>query len=229
MSTARRGLLADMLTPGVIAGTAALTAALYPRLPDPMPTHFDLMGRPNGWMPRPFGAHALLGVTIVVVGLVRFAGVLLPAGWRDRFEASPIRTMALGLAAFLCGAQVLILRAALSPSPRLGTGIWMLLGALWVVLGLALPRTRRNPFFGVRTSFALASDENWARTQRAAGYWMTGGGVVVLIAGLLGWRAAAMGALVVSAFAPVLWSWLLARRGPGDIPRLSDGQPKRPA
>ena len=42
------------------------------------------------------------------------------------------------------------------------------LGALFVMLGLVMPRVRRNPWVGVRTPWTLASDENWARTHRFA-------------------------------------------------------------
>jgi uncharacterized membrane protein len=83
-----------------------------------------------------------------------------------------------------------------------------------------LPRTRRNPFFGVRTPFALASDENWARTHRVGGYAMTIGGVVVLFAGLAGLPRLAVIALIVTLVIPVLWSWRIARGGAGDVPRL---------
>ncbi len=214
----RKPFALDLVTLGLLVGSALLTAAAYNRLPDPMATHFDIHGRPNGWMPRALGAGFIPATGAGVVALVRFGGALLPAGWRERLEASPVRLVALALAGLLGGTQLLMLRASLAASPHLGTTIWTLLGALFVFLGLVLPRTRRNPFFGVRTAFALASDENWARTQRVGGYAMAIGGSVMFVAGLLGAPAVAVAALVVSSVAPVAWSWIVARRGPGDIP-----------
>ncbi len=120
----------------------------------------------------------------------------------------------------MTGIHVLVLRASLSSAPRLGSAVWVLFGALFVALGLLLPRTRRNPFFGIRTAFALASDENWARTQRVGGYSMTLGGFVALVSGLLGAPAVAIAAVLVSAVAPARWSWVIARRGVGDVPRM---------
>jgi immunity protein, SdpI family len=208
----------DILTIAVLAGAIAITVAMYDRLPDPMPTHFDIEGRPNGWMTRCVGAWFVPVLSVGVVAVLRFGGLIMPSGWRERLAASPVRFISFAVAAALSGVHVLVLRASLSTRPRLDGGIWVLLGALFVSLGLVLPRTRRNPFFGVRTAFALASDENWARTQRVGGYSMTIGGMVALAAGLLGSPSVAIAAIIVSAIAPAVWSWMLARRGPGDTP-----------
>ncbi|HEX7669319.1 MAG TPA: SdpI family protein, partial [Polyangiaceae bacterium] len=123
----------------------------------------------------------------------------------------------------LSGTQVLVLRASLDTVPRMGAVMWVLLGAMFVVFGLVMPRTRRNPFFGLRTAFSLSSDENWARAQRAGGYSMTIGGIVAFAAGLLGSPGAALAAIVVSSLAPVIWSFTIARRGGDDAPGSTPG------
>jgi uncharacterized membrane protein len=210
----------DALTVAVLAGTFALTALVYDHLPDPMPTHFDLAGRPNGWMARPLGAWLLPVLSPFVVALIRFGGRLMPSGWRERLEASPLRTVTLMTAALMTGLHVLVLQASLSPGHRLGNTMWGLLGAMFVALGLVLPRTRRNPIFGIRTAFTLASDENWARTHRVGGYTTTIGGVVVAFAGFAGMPRVAMVALIAALVIPAVWSWRIARRGAGDVPRL---------
>jgi uncharacterized membrane protein len=211
----------DLFTLFAVLGAFVVTVLLYDRLPDPLPTHFDLDGRPNGWMPRAVGAWLLPGIELLVVALLRFGGHLLARGWRERLNASPVRMLALVTALMLTSVHVVVLRASLSPLPNLGNAIWVLLGALFVVLGILLPCSRRNPFFGVRTAFALASDENWARTQRVAGWTMFGGGIVTLAAGLLGLPALALAAILTSAFVPAVWSWVLAKRGTGDVPPIS--------
>jgi uncharacterized membrane protein len=220
-SRERKPFALDLVTAAVLVGAFAATAVVYDRLPDPIPTHFDLNGRANGWMPRAIGAWCLPVLAVGVVGLLRFGSHLLPSGWRERLEASPIRIASLATAAVLTSTHVLILRASLSAVHHLGSAIWVVVGGLFVVLGLILPRTRRNPFFGVRTAFALASEENWARTQRVGGYSMTLGGLVTLFAGLVGSPAAALAAILVSGLVPILWSWIIARRGTGSLPPMS--------
>lgn len=222
MSTAvRKSPVVDLFTLFVVLGAFVVTVLVYDRLPDPLPTHFDLNGHPNGWMSRAVGAWILPGVELLVVALLRFGRYLLPPGWRERLDASPVGALALVTALLMTSVHVVVLRAALSPLPNLGNAIWLLLGAMFVVLGLLLPRTKRNPFFGVRTAFALASDENWGRTQRVGAWAMVAGGVVAVAAGLVGLPAVALVAILASAIVPALWSWVLAKRGTGDVPPIS--------
>lgn len=46
-------------------------------------------------------------------------------------------------------------------------GIWV--GALFVALGNAMPKARRNDIFGVRTSWSMSDDEVWRKSQRFGG------------------------------------------------------------
>lgn len=62
--------------------------------------------------------------------------------------------------------------------------------------------------------WTLASDENWARTHRVAGYaWMTAGFLSV-IAVALGFAIAVPVLIAASVPVPALYSFLLARRLP---------------
>jgi uncharacterized membrane protein len=211
MIAARRLSLIDLLTVSVLVVGVALTAIVYARLPDPMPTHFGVDGRPNGWMPRAVGAWIIPLVSVVVAGLARVGGSLMRGEWRERLEASPVRGLALASAVLLGSLQVLVLRAGLMPGHRLGGAVWVLLGLFFVAVGLLLPRTRRNPWFGVRTVWTLTSDENWARTHRVAGYSMTLGGLAAAVAGWFGSPAVALALVLTSALVPAMWSWRLGR------------------
>jgi uncharacterized membrane protein len=203
----------DLLAFGLNGAAAIATAAVYDRLPDPMPTHFNLHGVPNGWMPRAIGAFILPVTALLVWVLLRFGGALLPPSWRERLAASPLSAVGLLLSGLLACLQGLILRAALMPVPRLGGGAWLLLGAFFVLFGLIAPRVRRNPWIGIRTPWTLTSDENWARTHRFAGYTMTAGGLVSIAAALLDAPMVGLGFILAGALAPALYSWLIARKG----------------
>jgi hypothetical protein len=86
-----------------------------------------------------------------------------------------------------------------------------LYGAFFMLLGLVLPRVRRNPWIGVRTPWTLASDENWAKTHRFAGYTMTLGGGAAVVASMAGVPALALAFILAGALAPAFYSWRIAR------------------
>ncbi len=46
----------------------------------------------------------------------------------------------------------------------------IVIGFIFIILGNYLPKIKRNYTIGIRTSWALNSDENWSRTHRFSGY-----------------------------------------------------------
>lgn len=170
----------------MLAGILAVTIAFYDRLPDPMPVHFDLHGRADGWGSRTFGVTLLPAVAVAI---------LL---W-SRFAKSPPMALALSATAlFLLSLHALVLRASLDGSMMLGGGLAVLLGLFDIVMGLVFPRLRRNRFVGIRLPWTLGSDENWARTHRFGGTAFVVGGVVTLVSvAIVGAAAAVPVALLV--------------------------------
>ncbi len=204
----------DAAALALLAGTSALTALLYERLPAQVPVHFDLFGRADGYAHRSMGAWLLPAVTLLVWAFVRFGARLVPHGARERMEASPMALVGFLTTALMSAMQCIILWAALHPTDSMGRPLALSLGAYWLVLALVMPRVRRNPFVGVRTAWTLASDENWARTHRFSSFAFALGGLVAVLAALAQAPAFAIVAILVSAFAPLVFSFVVAHRLP---------------
>ena len=199
---------------GILAALAA-TWSVYDRLPDPLPTHFGFDGKPNGWMPKAYGAWGIPAVALLLWALVRFLPLVLPKGEKQRLGASSVPLVAMVTGMFVAAVHVVVLYVALAPGADVTKIVFLLMGLLFVALGLVMPRLRRNPIMGVRTPWTLTSDENWARTHRVAGYSMVVGGALGALVSLAGGPVAAVGALVCflgSAFVPAVWSLVYARR-----------------
>lgn len=111
------------------------------------------------------------------------------------------RAIAICLVLFVMTLQVLVmlnlrgvewLRAW---EPRL---VIVLFGALFVVIGNLLPRTRPNLAFGIRTSRTLIDRALWIQLHRTCGYLSVALGAVIVISGLLV-SAPAIGPVVAAA------------------------------
>jgi uncharacterized membrane protein len=211
MDMKRHTKLADAASVALVAGTFALTAALYPSLPAVIPTHFDLDGVPNGWMPRTVGAWLIPIVAAGLAALLRFGALVLPSAWRARLEQSPTAPIATMVVALLGALQCVILYTALARPLSMGAWINAILALSWIGLGLVFPRVRRNPWIGVRTPWSLSSDENWARTHRCAGYTFTLGGIVALLCTFASLASLSFATLLVSALLPAFQSYWFAR------------------
>jgi uncharacterized membrane protein len=147
--------------------------------------------------------------------MIRFLPRILPKTERKRLGESSAALVAALTTVFMAAVHVLILRVAIVPGASIMGAIWLVLGAFYIAIGLVLPRIKRNALVGIRTPWTLTSDENWARTQRIAGYSMVTGGAVTALVGTLGGTSGgvmAIGAMLVSAFVPAAYSLVLARR-----------------
>ena len=206
--------LFDQIAVGAVAGTTILTGALYERLPARIPTHFDHNGVANGWMGREVGAWLLPVTALTIWILLRFGERVMPRAWAVRMVASPMFLVASLFALLLSALQCVILYAALETPPNVGASLAFVFGVFWTGLGLVMPKIQRNPLIGVRTPWTLASDENWARTHRMAGYAFVIAGILALVAVLLGHASVAFAFIALSALVPVSYSFALARRLP---------------
>ena len=205
----------DVVSLGVVGLSVVLTAAVYERLPELVATHFDLAGNPNGWMSLAMAASFAPAMALGLWALLRALPRLLPQAERKRLGDGSASLVAALAVVFVAAVHVLILYRAIVPGASIARVIWVVLGGFYVVSGLVLPRIKRNGFMGIRTPWTLASDENWARTQRVGGYAMVSAGVLSALVGALGGTkgsVVALALLLLGAFVPAAYSLVLARR-----------------
>jgi len=203
----------DFLSVSLLVAGGVASALVWDRLPPMMPTHFDLSGTPNGFMPRAWGAAFGPVFGLLLWAFVRIVGRLAPSG--KKVPAGTMSLVAFLTTAFLIAIHFVILHAALAAEPKVMTPMWMIIGAFIFVLGLVMPRLRQNGVAGIRTAWTLGNEEVWARTHRLAGYTMAIGGLVTVMSGLVGGTAAgafALAALLVSTLVPAVYSYVLAKK-----------------
>jgi uncharacterized membrane protein len=206
--------------PALLALAAAgMSAAVYHRLPDTMAVHWDLDGNPNGWMPRAIGAAFGPVMLVLMWLLLRFVPRIDPraenyARFREAYEVIVASVLVL-----LLVVHGIMLAVALGYHVSVARIVPALVGALFVVIGNMMPLVRPNWWFGIRTPWTLSNDRVWTRTHRLAGYTMTAGGVVMIVAALavpaqLG-VPVLVAVAVASTFGPALYSYLTWKRETG--------------
>lgn len=198
------------------------SAWAYPRLPDSIPTHWNIHGEVDG---RGGRATVFLMPAFATGLLILFA--FLPALSPKSFEVDSFRptylyvmATTIGLFAYI---QVVILMTTfqelrgekpLDMRRGLVAGIFIFFGLMGNVMG----KVRKNFYIGIRVPWTLASDRVWNDTHRLAAWLMVGGSVIGLALVLLGAPLpAAFGVLMATALIPVAYSFFhykaLERRG----------------
>jgi uncharacterized membrane protein len=199
----------------IIIAAVGASAAVYPRLPASVATHWDMYGRPNGWSSRLWGAWLMPIFLVGVWAFMRVLPAIDPRGknyekFGGAFEGIIIATML-----FLLGLHIIVLRAALGHPVAMERVLPIGMGLLFVVIGNLLPRARPNWFVGIRTPWTLSSDRVWERTHRFGGKVFVASGLLILIGGLAvpQWTPVLMFTVILMCLASVLtYSYLEWKR-----------------
>lgn len=198
-----------MISAVLILAGAGFGAAMYSRLPDPSPTHWNIHGVADGFGPR---WELAFGVPVVLAGLmVVLAFLPLLGPFRSNFERFRVvygRVCVTVAVAMVAMHVVMVLKAA-GREIHVGSAFSIIFGVLFAVLGNWMGKLRRNMYVGIRTPWTIANDVVWERTHRIGGRIMMACGGVIAIAGLMGLGDTACFAVVMSSIgALVAWSFV---------------------
>ena len=185
----------------------------YDKLPNPVPTHFDNNGHPNGYTSKPMGAF-ILPIILAPVGLLlSVLPAISPRGYGMQsfgrvFEIISVSVLGivfiLGLIAFFEG---------LGWRLSVDRVVVPIIGVLFIILGNFMGKLQRNFFVGIRTPWTLASEEVWFRTHRLGGPLFVLAGVILVVGGFLqaglAWIVPVM---LIAALVPVVYSYVIYRR-----------------
>jgi len=168
----------------IIAAACIASAIAYPRLPETIPTHWNMDGQPDGWSSRAFGALITPVILLFVWGFVRVLPAIDPRGANYAKFGGAFEAIFDSLMLFLLGMHIVLLRAGLGYPVQIQRIAPFGIGVLLIVIGNLLPRCRPNWFVGIRTPWTLSSDRVWEKTHRFGGRLFVAAGFFIAIAAL---------------------------------------------
>ncbi|MEA2762405.1 MAG: hypothetical protein QOD47_1689 [Gemmatimonadaceae bacterium] len=176
----------------IVVAAVIASAVVYPRLPDRIPTHWELSAHPqgatpmpNGWSGRMWGAWGLPIFLLGMWALVIILPKIDPRGSNYAKFGEAFEGIVVAIMLFMLGMHVVILRAALGYPVAIQRIVPIGVGVLLVVTGNLLPRARSNWFVGIRTPWTLSSDRVWEKTHRLGGHLLVAGGILIMLAALV--------------------------------------------
>lgn len=193
----------------------AASAIVYPHLPDRVPTHFDLRGRPNAYGPKWISTVLFPALLVVLWGILRGLPKIDPrranyARMQDTYDivVNVVLTMVTALH------LLLLTGVAGNPVPVIRL-IPAVVGLSFIAIGNVMPRARPNWWFGIRTPWTLSNDRVWERTHRVGGYVMTATGVLAILAAIIASDIAIAAFAVLAAamsFGLIVYSYVIWKR-----------------
>jgi uncharacterized membrane protein len=205
------------------AGAFAVSAVLYPGLPDKIPTHWNIHGQVDDYGSKTWAVFLMPGAMLAMLSLFALLPWLSPKNFEvDSFRSTYLFILVVvqALFGFIHGVALYAAKAHEAGSDNVDVGR-VLIGGMFLffaALGNVMGKVRRNFYIGVRVPWTLASDRVWNDTHRVAAWSMVGGslvGLVLVASGLP--LALAFGVLMVSILLPIVYSFVhykqLEKRG----------------
>ena len=191
---------------------------IYSSLPESVPVHFGLEGKPDRYGSRGefLATQAIvMGVSAIVYLLLKFLPAIDPKKY-VKYGESTFQKLALSLVMFLAAMGIAIAYAAVSRSFEVGRLILPVVGLLFAFIGNIMNSIKPNYFAGVRTPWTLEDPDTWRATHRLASKLWFVGGIGLTIAVLLMPNKAAMivflSIISVLVLIPVVYSYVYYKK-----------------
>lgn len=180
-----------------------------------VPTHWNAAGEIDGWSSKAFASLFFPLLTIAIYLLMLFLPKADPLKENYQYFEKQYYAIRLMLVLLFFGMFFFTFLAVMGHKLNIMYFMVPFLSVFFIVIGVFMPKIKKNWFVGIRTPWTLQSDEVWIKTHKFAGKTMTIGGALAFFAIFLS-SATAFGffitIILVSALLPAVYSYLIYRK-----------------
>jgi uncharacterized membrane protein len=162
-------------------------AFIYNSLPETVPTHFGITGKPNA-----FGNKSSLWITVSIMSVLSIGIYLLVTNISKidpkksaKLSAQTFQKIAIGVVLLLSAVNISIIYS--TANGMFNTKLFFpLLGLFFIYMGNMMHSIKPNYFVGIRLPWTLEDPNNWRATHQLSGkLWFVGGIIITLCTLLL--------------------------------------------
>jgi uncharacterized membrane protein len=200
----------------VLLSLLGLAASLwaYPRLPDQVPSHWNIAGEVDDTMQRDTIVYLLPGLGLVLGLLLLYIPYIDPLRANVERFRSTYNWFIVGMSLFFLFLHVLTILAGLGIRFNMTDMLIPAASAMVIGIGYVLERTKPNWFLGIRTPWTLSSSTVWDKTHRLGGLLFKLSGVTMLTGLLFSQEAAfflLMGSILITTLVTIVYSYFAYR------------------
>jgi uncharacterized membrane protein len=182
---------------------------MWDKLPDSMPSHWDINGKVDGFTSKQMGIF-----TIPIISLIAHWFCILITNFdsENRNQNPKVMNLIICIAPAI---SIVVSGIMYSSVLEMKLKLFYLFGFVFVIIGNYLPKCRQNSTIGIRLTWTLGNEENWNVTHRLAGkVWVVFG--LVVVAAMFLPESAGMIIIIVAislmAVIPIVYSYLYHRK-----------------
>ena len=190
-----------------------LSLAMYDKLPDQMPIHWDVDGNPDNYGSKAF---ATIGLPFLMAGLNLITHFGLNSDPKKANASAVIKLIGKLTIPFLAVVLVPItLFAGMGYDIPIEKIAPAFVGLLFIVIGNYLPKSKQNYTVGIKIPWTLNNETNWNKTHRLAGYLWILGGLLMFINSCLRiyWFPVFIIIMFLLVGVPFVYSYILYKNG----------------
>jgi uncharacterized membrane protein len=203
----------------IVLFAVAILYSLYmaAHLPDVVPTHWGINGKPDAYGSKWINLLIMPGVLLVLAGLTYVLPIISPQKFRMQPFEETYGVVFFFVSLMMLAIHVVIVQASVNAGFDMNRVLMAVIFGFFAVIGNMMGRVKRNFFMGIRTPWTIADERVWHSTHRfAARLWLVGGaaGAIAALAGAPIWFSVAL--LMGISFLPVFKSYVDYTRLPHD-------------
>jgi len=162
---------------------SAYLLRVYPLLPEIIPTHFGIDGKPNGFSERGHLIWLVLFISLLSIGtyfLIRNLPRFDPKKTASQ-SSENMNKIALAVVALMSAITLSMIYSSLNGSVPFNKLFNPLMGIFFIVVGNLMYNIKPNYFIGIRIPWTLENKDNWRATHHMGGeLWVVGGVLITL-------------------------------------------------
>jgi uncharacterized membrane protein len=184
---------------------------LWDQLPEQIPLHWNMEGEIDDYSSKSF---AVFGLPLILLAFHLFTFFVTLSDPKNQNLSDKVLHLIFWIIPVMSvGLSAITYSVAMGKDVRVEVVISVSLGLLFLVIGNYLPKCKQSYTIGIKLPWTLHSEENWNRTHRLAGWIWAIGGFMILIAGFFGVFILTMTIPLIMALIPIVYSYLLHRKG----------------
>lgn len=187
-----------------------LAAILFTKMPDQLPTHWNISGEADGYSSKIF---ALIGLPLILIGINAIVILIInrdPKNTEENIAAKKIFFSIIPIMTIVI--QIITILAGFDIGVNVGAVIGILIGLIFIACGKYLPTIKQNYTMGIRTPWTLDNEDVWIKTHILGGRCFSIAGIISIIACFLPMELYAIiffTAIIIVCLIPVIYSFIL--------------------
>lgn len=207
----KKNLKVLIITSIVILLPMLVGVIFWNQLPERVPMHWNISGEVDGWGSKAF---LVFGMPLILLAVQWLCMLGTAADPKKQAHSEKVIHLVLWIIPILSAVlNVVSYLTALGKPVRIEIVMPVFMGLLFVIIGNYLPKCKQNYTIGIKIPYTLNSEENWNKTHRFAGWLWTVCGIVIMLTGFFGSFWILFGVTFVMAIAPIVYSYILYRKG----------------